>query len=176
MKGIILLGLSLLVGCVGADVTSSEIQGHYPIDRISLLDTATDERSIAVYLEAETDWRALVNLESFEGFHPAMSHEEAQKSVGPPNEARGSEYIYIRPHGRVVVVRVVDRSGGDVFEQWQTRSHPEENRVADVFSSDLSSQIEPLLRERSEVVLLHPAEYAPLLRVSINNGQVESMT
>ena len=176
MKSVILFGLSLLLGCMSGDVISSEMQGQPPVDRITVVDTATDGRRIGVYLEAEADWKFMVNLESFEGFHPAMSHEEARKSIGPPDEIRGSMYIYNRSNGRVVVALVVDRSGSDVFEQWQIRSHPTENDLLDVLGPGLSGQIEPLLQERSVVVLLHPVEYSPLLRVSINNKQVESMT
>jgi hypothetical protein len=175
MKTVALLGFLLLVSCTGEDFTSREIQGQPPVTRISIVDGFTDGRSIAVYLESGTDFRSLVNLESFEGFGPAMSHDDARSSVGPPDQIHDSTYVYNRPHGRVEITRVVDRSGSDVFEQWQTRSYPTQKDVSAAFGSELSSQIEPHLRERSTVVLFHPAEYAPVLRVQTRGKLVESM-
>lgn len=175
-RGFLLIALSLLPSCVDGDISTSELQGHSPVVRFRVVDSAREGRSVAVYLEAKADWRSLVDLKVFEGFRPAMSHEEARMSVGPPDEIQDSRYLYDRPHGRVTVDWVVDRSGGKVFEQWQVSASPNDNRLQDVFGADLLRQLEPLLRERSEVVLLHPSSYPPVLRVYIRQGQVESVT
>lgn len=170
-----LLPLGLLQGC-GERVASRELPAEPPVTRITLVDTATDGRRISLYLEAAVDWKSLVDLETFDGFEPAMSHDRARSSVGPPDEIRGSEYVYDRPWGEVIVERVRDRSGGDVFEQWQTRSHPSSSDLASIISPDLLRQIDAHGRDRSVITLFEPSEYGPLLRVRIREGRVDSIT
>jgi hypothetical protein len=131
---------------------------------------------IGVYLRGGTDWRALVNLKSFAEFRPAMSIAEAVRRGGSPDEVRGSRYIYNRPQGRVMVVHVVERSGGETFEQWQTSVNPVDKELADVLDPGMSIQIRTLLRERSQLVLFHPSGYAPVLSASVKDGKIDSLT
>lgn len=171
----VLLGVFGLLSCVAGDIASMEIQGRPPIGRITVVDTATDGRRIGIHLEADVDWRSLVNLDSFNGFQPAMSHQEAREKAGRPDEVGDSAYVYLRPGGRVVITEVVDRSGNEVFKQWQTRFYPTEAGVDDFLSPALTSQLDTLLRERSVLVLFHPSEYTPLLRLRTQDGQVKSV-
>lgn len=177
MKSLVLAGLCLVIGCGGGgEVAVREVLGNSPIDRITLVDTRTDGRRINLHLEPEASWQALVDLTAFDGFSPSMSHEDARTRIGPPDEIDGAQYIYYRPRGRIVVALVRDRSGNSIFEQWQTRLEPAESRLRDYFTEKLADQIEPVLRERSVLVLLHPSEYGPILRVRINGGEIESIT
>jgi hypothetical protein len=179
MRPSLLLGLlcMLAVSCLGEHVATQELQGRAPIDRFTVVDSQSDGRMIGIYLQSGTDWRALVNLESFAEFRPAMSIAEAVRRAGSPDEIEGSKYIYHRPQGRVTVAHVIERSGGAAFEQWQTSVNPVEKQLTDVFSSNISLQIRPLLRERSQLVLLHPSGYAPVLSANVNEeGKVDSMT
>lgn len=174
-RPLVLLGLFGLLSCAGGDIASREIQGRPPVARITIVDTATDGRRIGIHLEADVEWRSLVSLDSFKGFQPAMSHEEARDKVGRPDEVEDSAFVYKRPGGRVVITQVVDRSGNEVFKQWQTRFYPTKAQLEDFLSPTLTNQLDSLLRGRSVLVLFHPSEYTPLLRFRTEHSKVKSV-
>lgn len=162
----------VVAGCTGPSIGEEElVQAEPPLESISFQGS-----EITVRLLPEADWRSLVDLSSFRGFEPGMTHDMARSLVGPPDETRGAMYVYDRPTGRVVVARVVERSEGARFEAWQLRATPARDELSEVFAPTILKHLRGRTEGEQHLVILHPQEYGPALSARIRNGRVKAMT